>query len=301
MNATKNLLTLCEFEEKTNLKLVCRGSHKNFNVSDFHLQCDRLRNLLFLVKSGDCIFGAFSSETWDNNNLKMDPNSFLFSYKNREEKPVKLKPRIGSIWSNKDLVCQFGMDLTIGPDQNSGFLVGKSDLGHSYLHNEYAYQSSKAQSFLGGSFKFTIDYIEIYLVDSTSLQSNEINIAIKNPTFTETNSHNFLFNSSAYSYKDKISSVPNQLSNFHNNEILNLNRNETNISSISDSPESSFNDSACSNNYNHDKFESLGNGRFIKKDENDIERLCSLLDGMQTNKKKNKTEKNLFSRIFKPV
>ena len=55
-----------------------------------------------------------------------------------------------------------GHDLCIYNDCNIN-TSSKSDLGSSYeLPNGYAYQSNEAKNYLAGSFRFTVNEIEVF-------------------------------------------------------------------------------------------------------------------------------------------
>jgi hypothetical protein len=54
-----------------------------------------------------------------------------------------------------------GFDLCIDDKSNSN-TNSRSNLGHSYTHPNYAYESNEAKSFLAGSCKFQISEIEVF-------------------------------------------------------------------------------------------------------------------------------------------
>ena len=83
---------------------------------------------------------------------------------NLENKPLKMK------WSNGDgIYCNSSYGPTFGGghdlciSHNSNTNTGSySNLGHSYTHPYYAYESNEAKSFLAGSLNFQVSEIEVY-------------------------------------------------------------------------------------------------------------------------------------------
>lgn len=164
----QSLCKLCGYDKNLLMSLVYRATGTTFDLIKFHKYCDFMNNILFVVQSNSNIFGAFSNETWDGHKLKMDPNSFIFSLINKEQSPVKLiaKNGTGNIWTNPDMVCQFGQDLIIGPKQGGDFLIGQSNLGFQYDHPKYKFNTKEAKQFLAGYEVFKIDFIEIFWLNS---------------------------------------------------------------------------------------------------------------------------------------
>jgi hypothetical protein len=56
-----------------------------------------------------------------------------------------------------------GGDLIIYNDCNVNS-SSYSNLGHSYKSNGYAYESTEAQSYLAGSYEFTVLEMEVYKI-----------------------------------------------------------------------------------------------------------------------------------------
>jgi hypothetical protein len=54
-----------------------------------------------------------------------------------------------------------GEDIFIGNNANTT-MHSHSELGSSYTHPQYAYETNEANTFLAGSHKFQLDEIEIY-------------------------------------------------------------------------------------------------------------------------------------------
>ena len=83
-----------------------------------------------------------------------------------EKKPLKIK------WSrNESIRCsdsscsmfggEYGHDLVIAKKSNTN-TISWSNLGNSYVHPNYAFESNEALSFLVGSYYFQASEIEVY-------------------------------------------------------------------------------------------------------------------------------------------
>ena len=71
------------------LELKYRASRDGFSSSDFHSHCDGIANTLTVIKakSGN-VFGGFTEQEWHSRGgFITDPNAFIFSLVNKEEKP----------------------------------------------------------------------------------------------------------------------------------------------------------------------------------------------------------------------
>jgi hypothetical protein len=108
---------------------------------------------------------------------KSDPDAFLFSLTNKDNKPCKM-----NIHPNPNeyaIKCDYWMDHgpSFGGDDirlhrypNKGeydydwdvHRKNFSNLGRSYKHPQYDYMSDEAQSFLAGAHTFLLDEIEVY-------------------------------------------------------------------------------------------------------------------------------------------
>jgi hypothetical protein len=174
---SQKLTDLCEFSSGLKMQLLYRASEHGLTIRDFHSRCDKHSNTLTVVKTTDgYIFGGYTQQTWDStfSDLKSDKNAFIFSLINRENNPLKMRIKSGGInatFCNHNFGPRFGgADIIIG---SSGFLLaGSSNLGNSYQHPTYAYQSSQAQSFLAGFNAFKVSEIEIFkLIQNLLLES----------------------------------------------------------------------------------------------------------------------------------
>jgi len=170
---------LCEFSPNDKWSLLYRGTRDGFGSDVFHSRCDGHSNTLtlFKAKQSSYIFGGFTSESWESSNYggyKSDPNAFIFSLTNKDNKPLKMK--IGQDEGDDEyeyeydyaIFCHsicgptFGFgDIRIENNANTTMNCS-SDLGCTYKHPQYAFETDEADTFLAGSNKFQLDEIEVY-------------------------------------------------------------------------------------------------------------------------------------------
>jgi hypothetical protein len=168
------LIKLCEFNWKSKFTLIYRATVDGFEAFNFHRKCNGIPNTLSIIKVKDSknIFGGYTQATWDNSNTyKKDNNAFIFSLVNQDNKPIKINfdSKNGSSYSIK---C----NSTFGPTFGAGFdifisthsnctIASYSNLGYSFLHPLYHYGSEEAKNFLAGSYRFSLNEIEVYRID----------------------------------------------------------------------------------------------------------------------------------------
>jgi hypothetical protein len=161
-----DLLKVCEFSIKDKWTLLYRGTRDGFGADDFHSKCDGHKNTLTILKAhgSSYKFGGFASINWNSPSraqFKSDPNAFLFSLTNKDNKPCKMR----QIKTNLSICVQSSYGPTFGgsPDlhicNNANTTMGSfSFLGHSYQHP----QLEQGESFLAGSDDFLLSEIEVY-------------------------------------------------------------------------------------------------------------------------------------------
>jgi hypothetical protein len=164
----KELFLLCEFPIRQKWNLIYRASKDGFEATNFHSKCDNKPNTLIIIKStNDNVFGGYTEQTWNQigtcGHYKADPNSFIFSLINKLNKPLKIESFNNySICCNSSYGPVFGAyDLSIANNSNTN-TTSSSNLGLSYTHPDYAFESNEAKSFLAGSYKFQVSEIEVY-------------------------------------------------------------------------------------------------------------------------------------------
>jgi hypothetical protein len=148
-----DLIKLCEFSPNDKWSLLYRATRDGFGAKDFHSKCDGNANTLTIFKAKDSkfIFGGFTSVEWESSNRwKSDPNAFILSLTNKENKPVKMK--IDPNRHQYTIRCDPGNGPTFGQDFyiNNNFnttMVYFSQLGDSYKHPQYEYGTNEAKSF----------------------------------------------------------------------------------------------------------------------------------------------------------
>jgi hypothetical protein len=162
------LIKLCEFSPNDKWSLLYRGTRDGFGTNDFHSKCDNHSNTLtiFKAKESQFIFGGFTSVSWDSSSeWKSDPNAFIFSLTNKDNKPLKIKINPNEL--DYAICCHsqrgptFGGDICIANNANTT-TNSVSYLCSSYKHPQYEYGTNEAETFLAGSFNFQLDEIEVY-------------------------------------------------------------------------------------------------------------------------------------------
>jgi hypothetical protein len=163
-----DLLKLCEFCPNEKWSLLYRGTRDGFDLNAFHSKCDGHANTLtiFKAKESTSIFGGFTAVEWDSiSRWKSDSNAFIFSLTNKDNDPIKIKIDPNrhqyAIYCDSEHGPCFGNDISIDNNANTT-MDSFSDLGFSYKHPQYVYETDEAQNFLAGSYYFKLDEIEVY-------------------------------------------------------------------------------------------------------------------------------------------
>ncbi len=186
---SKELLELCEFDKDLAFCLVYKGTKDGFKPVNFHKKCDHLENTLTIVQTTDnFVFGGYvfkflcwdfdwfnnlnryTTQNWSGSGDKIDSNAFIFSFINKDKKPIKIKchPNRTAIQCNKNYGPMFGLDDFCIADQfcqNDSDFTNFTSLGFSYEHPAYAYGSTYGDRFLAGSNQFDLSEIEIYHIE----------------------------------------------------------------------------------------------------------------------------------------
>jgi hypothetical protein len=167
-----DFIKLCEFSPNDSWSLLYRGTRDGFGAKDFHSRCDGHANTLTILKAkgSEFIFGGFASVSWQssaNGIWESDANAFIFSLTNKENRPLKMKidpnRHTNAIGCHSDYGPSFGgfFDIKIANNSNTT-MHSVSNLGKSYTHPQYAYDTDEAKTFMAGSFKFQLYEIEVY-------------------------------------------------------------------------------------------------------------------------------------------
>lgn len=164
----KELMKLCRFSLNQKWKIIYRASRDGFGASDFHSRCDSFKSTLTIIKStSGHIFGGYTDQDWSGKSFKVDPNAFIFSLINKDKKPILLKclngyaaiccsPTCGVIFGNNS-----SCDILVADNSNRAKTSG-SNLGSSYEHPVYEFDTEEANSFLAGSMYFQTVEIEVF-------------------------------------------------------------------------------------------------------------------------------------------
>jgi hypothetical protein len=166
---SNELIRLCELSFMDKFTLIYKASRDGFGAEAFHLKCDGHANTLtiFKAKETEFIFGAFTSAAWQSisHQYKCDEKAFLFSLTNRDNRPCKMKIQESkcrnAVYSSPRYGPTFGggHDIYIANNANSR-ASSYSNLGLTFVHPEYEYESNETRTFLAGSYNFQLSEIE---------------------------------------------------------------------------------------------------------------------------------------------
>lgn len=151
------------------MNLLYRGSLHGFRSSKFHDKCDNIPKTLTIIKATNGnIFGGYTEVTWNSEeDFKRDEEAFIFILINMENNPVKVKiaeeMEDYAIWCSSSSGPLFGCDICI--EENFSREPNYSEFGIDYILENYPEGSEKAQNFLAGSYKFTIEEIEVFQLE----------------------------------------------------------------------------------------------------------------------------------------
>jgi hypothetical protein len=154
--------------------MLTDNSDCGYGAKDFHSKCDGHSNTLTILKAkySSYIFGGFTSVYWEvgtqaRGTWKSDPNAFIFSLTNKDNRPIKMKIKTNFHQSAIRCHSEYGPTFGGGHDiyvaNNANLTMDSvSNLGHSYRHPQYDEGTNEAKTFLAGSFEFQLDEIEVY-------------------------------------------------------------------------------------------------------------------------------------------
>jgi hypothetical protein len=180
---------LCEFDKNKRLSLLYRGSRDGFGASHFHSKCDGKSPTLTIIKTNErYIFGGYTQAKWNSNNVTIiDPNAFIFSFKNAMNSQFKSMAKLKDI-SNGGILCGSlfgpcfgnGYNSKYGDILNNGWNYDKTysidicivdtacTTGLSSSAFPYTYSNNgnlRKYCLNGGSYEFTVYEIEVFLVE----------------------------------------------------------------------------------------------------------------------------------------
>ena len=163
----KDLIKLCSFKGSEKWKLIYRASVHGFLADDFHGKCDESTKTLTLIRTTQSyVFGGYTEAAWSQKGGYVnDPNAFIFSLVNKENKPIHIpcSQPPNAIYCNSIYGPTFGgghdIHICDKSDSNSS---SYSNFSYCYKHPFYAYNSNEANTFLAGSYHFQTNEIEVY-------------------------------------------------------------------------------------------------------------------------------------------
>ena len=166
-----DLLKVCEFDSNRKLTLVYRASRDGFSTEQFHAKCDKIPKTLSIIKARDSgnVFGGYTQCTWNHSGTyKQDNNAFIFSLVNKDNKPIKMKQTNPASaifpYSSYHITFGAGHDFKTATNSNTSG-ESYSNLGNTYKHPTYQYETNEAKNFLAGSYQFYTSEIEVFRVD----------------------------------------------------------------------------------------------------------------------------------------
>ena len=148
------------------MNLIYRATRDGFSASSFHSRCDGQANTLTVVKSehGN-IFGGFTTKAWTSKNVWIsDPEAFIFSFINKEDKPFKVLVSNGgqyAIAGDSKYGPRFGGDIEIKSNSNTD-RESFSYFSYHYKHSDYSSGTGRAAKILAGSVIYKTLEIEVF-------------------------------------------------------------------------------------------------------------------------------------------
>jgi len=166
----KDLMIMCRFPLNQTWKLLYRATHDGFGASDFHRKVDNYSNTLTIIKSTNGnVFGGYTEQDWSGSCFKSDLNAFIFSLKNSDNKPIVMK----CLENRSAICCSTTCGVIFGNNSSCDILLcdnsdkvkgSGSNLGSSYKHPNYEFDTDEANSFLAGSIYFQTLEIETFTI-----------------------------------------------------------------------------------------------------------------------------------------
>lgn len=162
---------MCKFSEKKKWNLLYRASDNGFESQIYHSKCDNVPETLVVVQvktpNKNYIFGGFNKVCRTSNETYVeDEDAFIFSLENDQNERIVI-PVIGelkkyAIYDAIDCGPVFGA----GPDfliANDAHIVkSRSNLGFTYKHPKFAYESTESKTFLAGNDEFKVTDYEVF-------------------------------------------------------------------------------------------------------------------------------------------
>ena len=119
------------------------------------------------------IFGAFAEQAWTNSTNVLDQKAFIISLINKENRPFKamiicLRGNHYALYCDSSNGPSFGsnrynncVEISIASNSNAN-QCSSSDIGFTFIHQDYPAGSEKAKTILAGSHNFQTIEIEVF-------------------------------------------------------------------------------------------------------------------------------------------
>ncbi|KAL9950669.1 hypothetical protein ACROYT_G043202 [Oculina patagonica] len=149
--------------------LLFRASTDGYTAADFHRSCDKKGPTLVVIKSGEYIFGGYTSRSWETPvTLKAlpDSQSFLFTLVNPSgNEPVKI---IGN--NDSSIVCCGNFGPAFGITQSNDLIVWSNcfnpHAGYLYLGIGFKCpENVNSSTYFTGESPFDISELEVFKVN----------------------------------------------------------------------------------------------------------------------------------------
>ena len=116
------LFDLIGYSIDQKLQLLYKATKDGFGQGVFHSKCDGKKQTLTLIKTSQgYICGGYAELAWQSNGaLTTDPNAFIFSLTNPENRSFVIKPvkGVNALYFDQNSGPYFGHDLFISVDSN---------------------------------------------------------------------------------------------------------------------------------------------------------------------------------------
>merc|ERR1712130_127646 len=150
------------------LQLVFRATRDGMTAQAFHSHCDTKSPTLILIKPANDthLFGGFYAGSWSGSGgYNSLAESWIFSLKNPNDKPLKLLPIQNNTWvyvnSSYGPTFGGGHDIYVSNSMNSGSNYCNP---HTYKTVAEGFEGTYTTSTLAGSYNYTVTELECFHV-----------------------------------------------------------------------------------------------------------------------------------------
>eukprot|EP00823_Brevimastigomonas_motovehiculus_P003647 TRINITY_DN225_c0_g1_i6.p1 TRINITY_DN225_c0_g1~~TRINITY_DN225_c0_g1_i6.p1 ORF type:complete len:506 (-),score=134.07 TRINITY_DN225_c0_g1_i6:201-1718(-) len=172
----KKMVTLYSKTENIKWERVFSAKEHGFAATNFHSKMDtETRPSLVIIKAttGN-IFGGYTSKSWKpttTSSYASDPESFLFSLVNKQNKELKLPASTSStnhIYTNSSYGPVFGSAFNLYVCSSFNTNSNYNSYGDAFQCSQNGVTSSNYYDYFGGAYNFTVANMEIYCPKSKS-------------------------------------------------------------------------------------------------------------------------------------